>query len=245
MRTPDGRILLSAISIIGFNGISTADFNLFSGLSKDFGLGFEDHARALDFLLSEGTVRESHGTLKIRSLANSPWLAAVIAEGDSRTWQLIDSLPSKAWRYSPDEVANRELGLRGELFVMDELRKKLDEDLHEQIQHVSLVDDSLGYDIYSPSLFEVRGEVRLEVKTTSRPGNDFIFYLSRNEFEVGNSIKNWFVVFVKINEARPALLGHLGVGDLVERVPRDADSDFKWQTIRGKVDTRELVTGLP
>ena len=245
MKTPDGRILLSAISIIGPEGISTTDFYLFAGLSKDFGFGFEDHARALEFLLGEGAVRESHGTLKIRSLANLPWLATTIAGGDSRAWQLIDNLPSKLWKYNPDEFANSELGLRGELFVLDELRKSLDEDLHEQIQHLSLEDDSLGYDIFCPSLFEARGEVRLEVKTTSRPGNDFIFYLSRNEFEVGNSVKNWFVVFVKINEGGPVLLGHLGVGDVVDRVPRDADSDFKWQSVRGRIDIRDLVTGLP
>lgn len=245
MNTPDGKLLLSAISIIGLNGVSLFDFNLFAGLSKDFGFGFEDHARALDYLINEGTVRESQGRLRIRSLANLPWLPEVIARADSRAWQLIDNLPQSVWKFSPDEVANMELGMQGELLVMDELRQSLDQDLHEQIQHVSLEDDSLGYDIYSPSLFEARGDVRLEVKTSSRPGNDFVFYLSRNEFEVGRSVKNWYLVFVKVIEGMPALLGHIGVGELVDRVARDSDPDFKWQSIRGKIDTRELVNGLP
>lgn len=245
MKTPDGKLLLSAISIIGLNGASLVDFNLFAGMSKEYGFGFEDHARALDYLISEGTVRESQGKLRIRSLANLPWLPEVIARADSRAWQLIDNLPQKVWKFSPDELANMELGLQGELFVMDELRQSLDQDLHEQIQHVSLEDDSLGYDIYSPSLFETRGDVRLEVKTSSRPGSDFVFYLSRNEFEVGHTVKNWFLVFVKVNEGVPLLMGHLGVGELIDRISRDVDSEFKWQSVRGKIDTRELVIGLP
>ncbi len=245
MKKPDGRLLLSAISIIGLSGVSQVDFKLFAGMSKNFGFGFEDHSRALEYLINEGTVREFQGMLKIRSLKNLPWLPGVIARADAQTWQLMDNLPHKLWKFSPDEVANMELGSQGELFVMDELRVSLDRDLHEQIQHVSLNDDSLGYDIFSPSIFEARGNVRLEVKTSSRPGNDFIFYLSRNEFEVGCSVKNWFLVFVKVNDGIPALLGHLGVGELLDRIASDVDKDFKWQSVRGKIDTRELVVGLP
>jgi len=245
MKTPPSKLLLSAISIVGTRGISETDFNIFVGNSMTYGFGFEDYARALNFLLHEGTLQKNGGVLKMTGLKNQTWLSEAVKDGDFRSWELMDSIPSRMWKHDPDDLANAELGLIGELFVVEQLKSSIDEDLHEQIEHVSIENDALGYDIKSPSVYEARGTVRIEVKTSSRPGNQFNFFLSRNEFDVGNSTQNWYVVFVKIVQGNPNLVGHLGVADLVERVSRDVESSFTWQSLRGELDIRELTPGLP
>ncbi len=245
MKIPSSKLLLSTISIVGPNGISEADFQKFAGFSGAFGDGFEDHARALKYLVLDGTIGASRGKLWIKRLANQEWLFEAIREGDPQSWQLIDRLPSRLWKYHPDDVANLELGLVGESHVLRELRLKIDKDLHDQIKHVSVENDALGYDIASPSPHEARGQVLIEVKTTSRPGQVLNFFLSRNEFEVGIRVPNYFLVFVRVEAGIPRLVGHLGINDVAGRVSSDVEPSFRWQSIRGQVDSRELLAGLP
>lgn len=83
------------------------------------------------------------------------------------------------------DLRNRELGLAGELVVMDHERRWLAErgrgDLAERVEHVSVeIGDGLGYDIKS---FTLAGDVKpIEVKTT-RGGPSTPFFMSRNERE--------------------------------------------------------------
>ena len=84
------------------------------------------------------------------------------------------------------EIANKNLGLRGEEFVLAHERNRLAQagrhDLADRVEHVSVTQgDGLGYDILS---FDPQGHARrIEVKTTrsdiTRP-----FYVSKNELEV-------------------------------------------------------------
>lgn len=74
---------------------------------------------------------------------------------------------------------NREIGLAGELFVLDQEIKRLCSELGNKVRHVSKEDgDGAGYDILS---YNEEGEVRfLEVKTTTG-SLETPFYLSENE----------------------------------------------------------------
>ena len=90
-------------------------------------------------------------------------------------------------RFDPVErdLRNRELGLAGELAVVDHERRWLAErgrgDLAERVRHVSVeVGDGLGYDVESFTL-EARPKL-IEVKTT-RGGATTPFFMSRNERE--------------------------------------------------------------
>lgn len=137
------------------------------------------------------------------------------------------------------------------------------EDLHEQIQttfamyerlpkskvsqvrHVSLVDDSLGYDIVTPTVNSGESLHLLEVKTSVRPGKEFDFYLSRNEYRVGLNNVNWSLVCVRIVRNEPQILGHLPISRILDRFPVDQDDSVKWASCRVTVSQELLTEDLP
>jgi hypothetical protein len=90
--------------------------------------------------------------------------------------------------YSAMEAKNRELGLKGELLVVEHEKRSLMEsghpDLAEMVRHVSIIEgDDAGYDVES---FTLSGEVKyIEVKTT-RGTAQTPFYISPNEVEFSN-----------------------------------------------------------
>ncbi len=104
-------------------------------------------------------------------------------------------------RKSPDyaikDARNRDLGLRGELLVIEHEKERLSSvgrsDLAEKIVHVSQVEgDSAGYDIRS---FEPDGTVRfIEVKTT-RGGSTTSFFISPNEVAFSTQNQSKYVLF--------------------------------------------------
>lgn len=113
--------------------------------------------------------------------------------------------------YIAEAVRNTKLGNHGEdLIVRYEqqvLRDEHRDDLAEQVERVSLKDDSLGYDIRS---FSVDGEEKLiEVKsTTGNATANVPFYLTENErqkmVEVGDS---YFIYrLMAANTRKPKLL---------------------------------------
>ncbi|QOY35028.1 DUF3883 domain-containing protein [Anaerobacillus isosaccharinicus] len=80
-----------------------------------------------------------------------------------------------------DEInaRNKDLGLKGELYVLQHEKERLSVELGEKIIHVSVEQgDGAGYDILS---YDLSGKPRyIEVKTTTGP-KDTPFYLSENE----------------------------------------------------------------
>ena len=89
----------------------------------------------------------------------------------------------KAPDHSAIELRNRELGLKGELLVVEHekqaLRASENTELAKLVRHISLIEgDGAGYDIES---FTPAGEVKyIEVKTTRGPAEN-PFYMSANE----------------------------------------------------------------
>ena len=115
---------------------------------------------------------------------------------------------------------------------VQELKKVLPEEKLSSIIHVSINDDTKGYDIEFDNI--INEKKLLEVKTSSLPGKTFSFYLSRNEYEVGKlNANNWSVVLVKLSNGNPVFFGALTVNDLNKYLPEEKFEDIaKWQVIK-------------
>jgi len=92
-----------------------------------------------------------------------------------------------------------QIGLKGELYVMEYERLKLKElgiNNSNYPKHVALESNHYGFDILS--LDENKNELFIEVKTTTRDKEDTLsksFFLSNNEFEVYTKNKNKYSIF--------------------------------------------------
>lgn len=97
-------------------------------------------------------------------------------------------------------------GKRGEEFVLKCEKEKLincgRQDLAEKVKQVSLLDDSLGYDIES---FDEKGNAtKIEVKSTTSNLARVRFFISLNELETYKSTPNMFIYFVwDVNSSNP------------------------------------------
>lgn len=102
--------------------------------------------------------------------------------------------------YVKEAKRKSKIGILGEYMILSFEKERLmqlgREDLAKQITHVSLDDDSAGFDIIS---FEVDSDGNatkkfIEVKTTT--ANEInSFYLSKNEFEVMNDLKDKYWIY--------------------------------------------------
>jgi hypothetical protein len=93
---------------------------------------------------------------------------------------------------------NKKLGDRGEKVVLDfeigRLEKLGKFDLSKKVDRVSLISDSLGYDILS---FDENGKERyIEVKATRSKVGDANFFLSINELKTAQEKENYYVYLV-------------------------------------------------
>ena len=86
-------------------------------------------------------------------------------------------------------------GFKGELFVLEQERKKLQDQnllVKNYPRHVSIESDIYGYDILSKD--EVGNDIYIEVKTTTKREGDFkadMFYLSNNEYQMFLDLGRW------------------------------------------------------
>lgn len=103
--------------------------------------------------------------------------------------------------YVKIDATRKDLGLSGELSVLDHERRRLREigkpDLADEVEHSSLAwGDGLGYDIRS---FDQNGEEKfIEVKTTARSA-DWPFFLSKNELEASKYFGSSFNLYRLFN----------------------------------------------
>jgi Domain of unknown function (DUF3883) len=91
-------------------------------------------------------------------------------------------------------VRNQDVGKLGELFILkterEYLLKNNRKDLADRVVHVSVENDSAGYDILS---FDITGAKRhIEVKTTTA-GYESQFFLSVNETQMMAILPNYFI----------------------------------------------------
>jgi len=149
-----------------------------------------------------------------------------------------------------------ETGSRGEEAVVEALRHNLRNvgrnDLADTVVRMSLVDDTLGYDITSP---DTRGRTHLvEAKATKALGSGIDFFLSRNEARVGNAEPMWSIVVAQDQPCDTGSVmvtaGWLAYEDIASLLPQDAATQDgglrgRWQSVKITVETSRLRPGLP
>lgn len=100
--------------------------------------------------------------------------------------------------YEKEARKNKKLGERGEKIAMDLEKKRLlnagKKDLAKMIKRVSLISDSLGYDILS---YETDGTKRLiEVKATRSKVGSANFFFTENELRTAKENDNYYIYMV-------------------------------------------------
>ncbi len=146
-----------------------------------------------------------------------------------------------------DDDYRKELGEAGELFVVQECRRRLMEagapGLAEQVLQVSRVSDLLGYDVRTPTLDG--GVRRLEVKTTVAGEDPISFVVSRNELRTGLADPRWaLVVCARDPAGEVALLGWCPAQQLAGVLPPDMPH-ARWQTVSFSLPHDALAPGMP
>lgn len=153
------------------------------------------------------------------------------------------------WRRRFDDSIRKAVGDIGEELVLSHTRRELADvgrlDLAERVARVSLLDDTLGYDIIAPS---VGGEDRLlEVKATTNVAETFSIYLTRNEADIGSDNASWFVVVCRVDSiARRTgqILGWTQLVDISTRLPVDSPGG-NWSVTRVELNRHDLISGVP
>ncbi len=103
--------------------------------------------------------------------------------------------------YEENNRRNAMLGKRGEDVVFDEEIKKLRNSNHDnlkalsdKVKHISLIDDSKGFDIQS---FDENGKEKyIEVKSTRSDIQQFSFVMSGRELEKAKELKDAYYIYI-------------------------------------------------
>ena len=228
---------------------SISDYRKFCNIqTRSVTQSIQDRLRLMDFLLEQGFIKKAmDGELRLGSLPyQKPWFAEQLKNGSIVAWSIADDInPSEPNLEKFDSDRLKEIGDRGELHVFEEYQKELKPELLPQLKHVSLERDDWGFDIRSPSP-TMRGEfLHLEVKTTSRPRGEFRLFLSSNEYRVGQQLKNWFIVLVRIIDNKAAVEGHFSAKQLSAIQPINTDERMTWSSVKILVSPNWITSGLP
>jgi len=246
MKPPRVDLIADLLEVVG-SGIQVNDLRKHCRLAPvAAGKTQFDRQRLLEELVENGVLIVRDRRVFSNRGALGRLLSSSLANGDTAAWQLFegDGGSKSVEAKFPSELL-AQLGLEGELAVISELKRQLSLDLHDQIDHVSLRDDSAGFDIRSPLTTMSSGFSALEVKTSSRPGEDFRFYISRNETLSASSIRNWFLVGVVRSQGVSSLIGHLRYESFAAYLPKDSHSNSRWESASVSVPKRLFEQGLP
>lgn len=220
------------------------DFKKGGRLAGDIRSGYQARMAAFSALVDSGFVILESGKLLLGVLSEEPWLTSSLLNGDPESWTICDLFPAKSRKFNPESLNLEQIGREGEDFVVSWLRAHLDPQLHSEVIHTSLIDDSAGFDIVSPSL-KFQGRMKLEVKTSTRSGDTFTFHLSRNEWATASRNLNWYLVLVSKIQGEFSFFGFLDSQSLVSYYPQDSHLDFKWTSAVGVLGPDDVFAGVP
>lgn len=131
---------------------------------------------------------------------------ALISGRRGKIPKVVDSKGSRKIDFSQKHKRLADIGNKGEEIVVAREKETLqDTDFYRNVKQVSLVDDSLGYDVRS---FELDGqEKQIEVKsTTQKKSSRLKFYLSENEFQKAQKLNNYWIYQVFDVEGTPEII---------------------------------------
>jgi hypothetical protein len=221
------------------------DYNDYCKRQLGAGTAYYDRIRVKDQLIDEGFIRLDDNKLRLGEAHSSEWLEQALVNGEQAAWAICDCFPRRKLKFDPDDLAKRELGLAGELHVIDRLKQLLPASDHHRISHVSLIDDSAGYDIRSPTLSGHETESLLEVKTSARSGSNFTLFMSRNEVETGLRNPNWHLVLVLAKSGDFEITGVLKMSAIADLLPQDMSEEASWISLKLVLPVEGLHSQLP
>lgn len=205
-----------------------------------------DRLKIYKHLVEENYIIIDKEKMSLNPNPSLQWLDSQLMEGDVSAWTFLKSLGFKnklAKKYNDEN--KKIIGDKGEKFVLRRLHNFFPTDRHHEIQHISLLDDGAGYDIECPNLNMLGGKSFLEVKTTSIPGQEFTFYLSRNEYEVAlDKADEWLIILIRLVNGEPKFFGKLKYDFIDSRYPKEnTASVVSWENLKVTV-VDELVEDL-
>ena len=239
--------VVMARDCLGFarDGSMLEEYKLFCRRASGVGTSYYDRMRAADTLLESRFIEIQDGRLSLPIDPKMDWLLDDLVNGDSNAWGLARFHPQLFAKY---EIINNnlsEIGYRGEIAVVELLNELLPLQMRSYINHVAVYDDSAGYDIFSPSTRIVDSGFLLEVKTTTRPGDQMTIFLSRHEFDVALANRNWRLVVVRIINKLAVVQGHVSISEFTRFMPIETSANCEWMSVKVTLSVDLLTPGLP
>lgn len=201
----------------------------------------QDRERILDSFISEKLIICKDEILSINTNHCFSWLAGNLNRGCKVAWDFLERTEISARIY--DDSNRKDIGLRGEQFIVDFLNQHFLAQPNVHVDHVSEFDDTAGFDV---EVLCNDQKFLLEIKTTVQPGSDFRCFLSRNEFRVSQRfLPFWLMVLVRIEMDKPKLVGHLPASFLTELMPLNEDSGIaRWESVSLKLSEDSISEGI-
>ena len=227
--------------------ISYKEYELHSKIARsELGKSYFDRINVLNHLEKEGLIIVENGNLIINTKEIPEWLNNGLINGNAKSWDILESIDfdgKLAQKF--DSQALEAIGLDGEKTVLNALRDKFDDELFKRVRHVSQVDDSLGYDISTPSYIYQEKIYLYEVKTSSRADDFFHFFISRNEANVAKKNNNWYLIAVIKENGKYKILGHLRFDVIEPLLPSDNSDDARWESAKVNIPKHLFIKNLP
>ena len=228
-------------------GMAVKDFEIQCRLKPiSNGKSYFDRIRVAESLIQDKLIVVEDGYLKLSKNTIPDSLVETLATGSAIAWEILDCIdPPRKQLLKLDHDLLRKIGLDGELAVLNELRQHLTDHVYEKVRHISLIDDSAGFDIQTPSIKNSENFVLLEIKTSVRPGDLFTFYISKNEARVARQNNNWFLIGVESSPNGFNVLGSLMLNSFSDFLPVNQSPNGEWETAKILISKKSFTNGLP
>lgn len=219
-------------------GAALSDFESESRLTPvQAGRSHLDRMHMLRLLIQQGAITIQSGTM-LPGLSQVPeWLWTASQLGYARAQELaVSFLPTDELRKKFDDELLTKIGLDGENALVQMLTLAVP-DAH--VRHVSLFDDTLGYDIALER--QGRPTVFFEVKTSSRIiGDRFSFFLSRNEENKSRTLAGWQLACISLMNGVAQYRGRFDLNRIRSQIPQNISPSVEWQSLRIQASLNEL-----
>lgn len=236
--TEENLVLATEILSAAREGANLADFESESRLMPiQAGRSHADRMHMLRLLIEQGTLSIQSGRLCLALNQVPDWLLTASQLGYEAAQDLaIGLLPSDELKRKFDDELLTQIGLDGERALVRMISRAMPD---ATVRHMSLFDDTLGYDI----AVEIAGQapIYLEVKTSSRVvGDRFTFFLSRNEELKSRSLNGWQLACMSIANGVAQYRGRLELSKIRHEIPQNRTPRVEWQSLRIQTSLAEL-----
>lgn len=211
----------------------------------EIGKTYFDRVKVYDQLILDEVIEINDGRLTISNKDIPIWLLDGLKKGSIASWKIFEKTkPTTKSADKVDRLLLEEIGLAGEEAVVNFLKKFLPDEIHNKVKHISLFDDSAGFDIQTPSIKDNAETLFLEIKTNTRPGSTFTFYISRNEARVASLNSNWLLVGVSIQNGVHKIIGSLFYDQFSSFLPTNSHPNGRWESCKISIPVSFFEQGL-